>query len=55
MQEDGWTFPILLLNYANMIGEHYETIMKILYGCPFEKIHFLPKIAYSHYLDFKKT
>jgi hypothetical protein len=38
------TFQILLLNDANIIGEHQETRMKMLYGCPFEKIHFLPKI-----------
>ena len=31
------TFPILLLNDDNMIGEHQKTRMKMLYGCPFEK------------------
>ena len=30
-------FPILLLNDDNMIGEHWKTRMKMLYGCPFEK------------------
>ena len=38
------TFQILLLNDANMIGEHQETRMEMLYGCPFEKITFLPRI-----------
>jgi hypothetical protein len=38
------TFQILLLNDANMIGEHYETRVEMLYGCPFEKITFLPRI-----------
>ena len=38
------TFQILFSNDANMIGEHYETRMKMLYGCPFEKITFLHKI-----------
>ena len=28
------TFPILLPNDANMIREHEETRMKMLYGCP---------------------
>ena len=32
------TFPIFLLNDDNMIGEHQKTRMKMLYGCPFEKI-----------------
>ena len=36
--------PILLLNDANMIVVHYDTRMKMLYGCPFEKIHFLTRI-----------
>ena len=31
------TFPILLLNDDNMIGELQKTRMKMLYGCPFEK------------------
>ena len=31
------TFPILLLDDDNMIGEHLKTRMKMLYGCPFEK------------------
>ena len=31
------TFEILLLNDANMIGEHYETILKMPNMCPFEK------------------
>ena len=31
------TFKILLLDEANMIGEHYKTRMKMLYGYPFEK------------------
>merc|ERR1712051_37791 len=31
------TFPILVLTDDNMIGEHYKTRMKMLYGCPFEK------------------
>ena len=35
------TFEILLLNDANMIEEHYETIMKMPNMCPFEKRHFL--------------
>ena len=38
------TFKILLLNDANMIGEHQETKMKMLNECPFEKITFLPRI-----------
>jgi hypothetical protein len=38
------TFQILLSNDANIIEEHQETRMKMLYGCSFEKIHFLPKI-----------
>ena len=38
------TFQIVLLNDANIIGEHKETTMEMLYGCPFEKITFLPKI-----------
>ena len=32
------TFPILLLNDDNMIGEHQETRMKMPNMCPFEKI-----------------
>ena len=35
------TFKILLLNDANMIGEHQETSMKMTNMCPFEKRHFL--------------
>ena len=35
------TFEILLLNDANMIGEHQETRMKMPNMCPFEKRHFL--------------
>ena len=35
------TFQILLLNDANMIGEHQETRMKMPNMCPFEKMHFL--------------
>ena len=35
------TFEILLLNDANMIGEHWETRMKMPNMCPFEKMHFL--------------
>ena len=35
------TFKILLLNDANMIGEHQETKMKMPNMCPFEKRHFL--------------
>ena len=35
------TFEILLLNDANMIGEHQETSMKMTNMCPFEKRHFL--------------
>ena len=31
------TFPILLLNDDNMIGEHKETRMKMPNMCPFEK------------------
>ena len=31
------TFPILPLNDDNMIGEHYETRMKMPNMCPFEK------------------
>merc|ERR1712129_11364 len=31
------TFPILLLNDDNMIGERWKTRMRVLYGCPFEK------------------
>ena len=31
------TFPILLLNDDNMIGEHQETRMKMPNMCPFEK------------------
>ena len=31
------TFPILLLNDNNMIGEHQETRMKMPNMCPFEK------------------
>ena len=31
------TFPILLLNDDNMIGEHQETRMKMPNKCPFEK------------------
>ena len=38
------TFQILLLSDANMMGEHYETRMKMLYGCPFEKKSLLFKI-----------
>ena len=38
------TFQILLLNDADMIGEHKETRIEMLYGCPFEKTTFLPKI-----------
>ena len=38
------TFQILILNDANMIEEHKETRMEMLYGCPFEKIAFLHKI-----------
>ena len=37
-------FQIVLLNDAIIIGEHKETTMEMLYGCPFEKITFLPKI-----------
>ena len=39
------TFQILLLNGANMIGEHYETRIEMLYGCRFEKTSFLPRIT----------
>jgi hypothetical protein len=35
------TFKFLLLNDANMIGEHLETRMKMPNMCPFEKTHFL--------------
>jgi hypothetical protein len=35
------TFKILLLNDANMIGEHYETRIKMPNICPYEKRHFL--------------
>ena len=35
------TFEILLLNDANMIGEHQETRMKMPNMCLFEKRHFL--------------
>ena len=35
------TFQILLLNGANMIGEHWKTRMKMQNMCPFEKRHFL--------------
>ena len=38
------TFQILVLNDANMIGEHLETRMEMLYGCPFERNTFLPRI-----------
>ena len=38
------TFQVLVLNDANMIGEHQETRIEMLYGCPFEKITFLPRI-----------
>ena len=38
------TFQILALNDANMLEEHQETKMEMLYGCPFEKIAFLPRI-----------
>ena len=38
------TFQILALNDANMTGEHLITRMEMLYGCPFEKITFLPRI-----------
>ena len=31
------TFPILLFNDDNMIGEHQETRMKMPNMCPFEK------------------
>ena len=31
------TFPILLLNDDNIIGEHQETRMKMPNMCPFEK------------------
>ena len=37
-------FQILLLNDVNMIGEHQETKMEMLYGNAFEKIAFLPRI-----------
>ena len=36
------TFQILLLDDANMIGEYQET--RMLYGCPFEKIHISMRI-----------
>ena len=35
------TFKILILNDANMIGEHLETRMKMPNMCPFEEKHFL--------------
>ena len=35
------TFEILLLNNATMIGEHWETRMKMPNMCPFEKRHCL--------------
>ena len=35
------TFKILLLNDANMIGEYWETRMKMPNMYPFEKRHFL--------------
>ena len=39
------SFQILLLKYdVKMIGEYKETKVKMLYGCPYERIHFLPKI-----------
>ena len=46
MQKDGWAkyIPNFALKDANMIRQRQKTRMKMLYGCPFEKIHFLPKI-----------
>ena len=49
------TFQILLLNDANMIGENQETRMKMLYGCPFEKIHFSPKLTQILDLEENET
>ena len=46
------TFQILLLNDANMIREHQETRIKMLYGCPFEKIHLDLNFAGSHRLIY---
>ena len=38
------TYQILLLDDAKMIGEHWETRMEMFFGCPFERITFLPRI-----------
>ena len=48
------TFKILLLNDANMIGEHQETGMKMPNMCLFEKRHFFTWI-YTNDLEETET